>query len=233
LHDEKNLVTRISPKSVAERAVRDAKIYCEQLYNRPAPEIELIATDPTVTTTHIEEHLHSILYGLLKKSIRTTMQHSSLAHSSLPDPSSSRRSLLSSFISSLAPSQSLKSTVGVPPISILIAQGAQDITIKISDRGGGMPMSAMNDSWSYFVYDEAEEAHVEEKEQAERPFGSGVGMSLPAARVIARYFGGDLSFVSMEGHGTDTFLSLYRDDTHLEAFPELNSSLDKKSFILP
>jgi hypothetical protein len=32
LHDEKNLVTRISPKSLAERAVRDAKIYCEKLY---------------------------------------------------------------------------------------------------------------------------------------------------------------------------------------------------------
>jgi pyruvate dehydrogenase kinase 2/3/4 len=151
-------------------------------HSRPAPEIEFIATDSTVTTTHIEEHLHSILYELLKKSIRTTMQHS-LAHSSLPDPSSSRRSLLSSFISSLAPSQS---TAGVPPISILIAQGAQDITIKISDRGGGMPMSAMNDSWSYFVYDKAEEAHGEEKVHAERPFGSGVGMSLPAARVIAR-----------------------------------------------
>jgi len=32
LHDEKNLVTRISPKDVTERALRDAKIYCEQRY---------------------------------------------------------------------------------------------------------------------------------------------------------------------------------------------------------
>ncbi|CAG8504611.1 10561_t:CDS:2 [Paraglomus occultum] len=236
LHDEKkNLVTRISPKDVAERAIRDTRNYCEKLYNHPVPEIQLFTTDPTATTIHIEEHLHSILCELLRNSISTTIRHHSPEFSHY-DPlssihSQSRGSLFSSLLASSSPTQSSKPNPSLPPISILIAQGAQDITIKISDHGGGMPMSVVDDAWSYFVYDDESQSEAD-VERSERPFDCGVGASLPFARVTARYFGGDLSFVSMEGHGTDTFLSLYRDDTCLEAFPESHASLDDSLLLL-
>ena len=51
-----------------------------------------------------------------------------------------------------------------------------------------MPMSAVDDAWSYFVYDDEgqSEADIKEKEHSERAFDCGVGASLPFARVTAR-----------------------------------------------
>ena len=39
---------------------------------------------------------------------------------------------------------------------------------------------------------------------------AGLGYGLPISRSYARYFGGDLNIMSMEGHGTDAFLHLPR-----------------------
>lgn len=36
------------------------------------------------------------------------------------------------------------------------------------------------------------------------------GYGLPISRLYARYFGGDLSIISMEGYGTDAYLHLNR-----------------------
>ena len=39
---------------------------------------------------------------------------------------------------------------------------------------------------------------------------AGLGYGLPISRGYARYFGGDLNIMSMEGFGTDAFLHLPR-----------------------
>ena len=39
---------------------------------------------------------------------------------------------------------------------------------------------------------------------------SGLGYGLPLSRLYARYFGGDLQMVSMEGYGTDCYIHLKR-----------------------
>ena len=39
---------------------------------------------------------------------------------------------------------------------------------------------------------------------------AGLGYGLPISRSYARYFGGDLNIMSMEGYGTDAFLHLPR-----------------------
>ena len=39
---------------------------------------------------------------------------------------------------------------------------------------------------------------------------AGYGVGLPLSRLYARYFGGDLQLLSMEGFGTDVFLHLNR-----------------------
>lgn len=39
---------------------------------------------------------------------------------------------------------------------------------------------------------------------------AGLGYGLPISRSYARYFGGDVSLMSMEGHGTDAFVYLTR-----------------------
>jgi pyruvate dehydrogenase kinase 2/3/4 len=36
-----------------------------------------------------------------------------------------------------------------PPVKVIVAQGKEDITIKISDEGGGIPRSAVPLVWTY------------------------------------------------------------------------------------
>jgi hypothetical protein len=42
-----------------------------------------------------------------------------------------------------------------PPIRVIIAQGGEDVTIKVSDEGGGIPRSGLHRIWTY-MYSTAE-----------------------------------------------------------------------------
>ncbi|KAJ2118682.1 [Pyruvate dehydrogenase (acetyl-transferring)] kinase isozyme 2, partial [Coemansia sp. RSA 921] len=55
-------------------------------------------------------------------------------------------------------------------------------------------------------------------------FGEGDG--LPMVRQIARYFGGDLDLVSMEGVGTDAYLHLSRSRNAMEPGLNLHTLLE-------
>ena len=48
---------------------------------------------------------------------------------------------------------------------------------------------------------------------------AGLGYGLPISRTYARYFGGDLNIMSMEGYGTDAFLHLSRLGNRSEPLP--------------
>ncbi len=132
-----------------------------------------------------------------------------------------------------------------PPIKVVIADGSdnEDVIIKVSDEGGGIPRSNMKRIWSYvsfsgpmwrrgvhepqcdallmlvlFVFfafaalshdqlfttadPEIQEGMVAFNENVDHSIDSplaGLGYGLPISRSYARYFGGDLSIMSMEG----------------------------------
>lgn len=194
LHDEGvNLVQKISPFQIAEKAANDARNVCGKHFNCTAPEVKIIAKDPSVRTTYISEHLHRILFEVLKNSLRATI-----------DTHATSRTL--------------------PPLKVIIVNGGEDVSIKISDEGGGIPISKMSSIWSYkMVSDDSDRLSDvqlgEVKDYLELPL-AGFGHGLPVARLTARYFGGDLNLVSMEGYGTDAYVSLYRDSSYPENFPE-------------
>ena len=48
---------------------------------------------------------------------------------------------------------------------------------------------------------------------------AGLGYGLPISRAYARYFGGDLTLMSMEGFGTDAFVYRSRLGDHDEPLP--------------
>ena len=128
-----------------------------------------------------------------------------------------------------------------PPIKVVIADGSdnEDVIIKVSDEGGGIPRSNMKRIWSYVsfllvfysIYEsnssemhltfwffvlyvhhtkqlfttadpEIQEGMVAFNENVDHSIDSplaGLGYGLPISRSYARYFGGDLSIMSMEG----------------------------------
>lgn len=94
----------------------------------------------------------------------------------------------------------------LPAIRVILADGQEDVSIKISDEGGGIPRSGMAKLWSY-SYSTAEKPQ-QDVYNADQNIMAGYGWGLPLSRVYARYFGGDLQVLSMEGYGTDAYLHL-------------------------
>ena len=89
----------------------------------------------------------------------------------------------------------------------------------MSDEGGGIKRSNMPRVWSYLfttanptilhnLLKDAEMAHLRDFDTAS-PL-AGLGYGLPISRNYARYFNGDLTIMSMEGYGTDSFIYLPR-----------------------
>lgn len=113
----------------------------------------------------------------------------------------------------------------LPPIKVIVSQGDghEDIVIKVSDEGGGIPRSGMKRIWSYFyttyeVDGKADAAgggassalNDDAADFTTATPMAGLGYGLPLSRLYARYFGGDLTIISMEGYGTDAYVHLRR-----------------------
>ncbi|KAJ2825677.1 [Pyruvate dehydrogenase (acetyl-transferring)] kinase isozyme 2 [Coemansia erecta] len=207
-----NLVQIIQPLEIASRAAHDASLICERHYGFPAPVIKIIAPKPNVTTTYVPHHLYSMLFQLLKNALRATVEHHG----------NSRRAS--------------------PVIKLVMSSGDEDVTFKISDEGGGIPLSQVDAIWSYLktTKDPADASKPLPSSADKRNslssitfmqragdlplFGDGDG--LPMVRQIARYFGGDLDLVSMEGVGTDAYLHLSRSRNATEPALDIHTLLD-------
>lgn len=112
------------------------------------------------------------------------------------------------------------------PIRIAICADNRQVTIRISDRGGGMPSEAIDKLWlgafttSMSTPDSLDTHFDPELEQRWRskeiqgwqsPI-SGRGMGLRLCRLYARYLGGSLQVINMPGLGLDVYLHLTRMD---------------------
>lgn len=91
-----------------------------------------------------------------------------------------------------------------PPIEITLVRGKEDISVKMSDRGGGIPRSQIDQLFKY-MYSTAPQPS---KSDAHTVPLAGYGYGLPISRLYARYFHGDLTLISCEGHGTDAVIYL-------------------------
>ncbi|PYI13218.1 alpha-ketoacid dehydrogenase kinase [Aspergillus japonicus CBS 114.51] len=105
---------------------------------------------------------------------------------------------------------------------------AQCITIRIRDRGGGIPPEVLPNIWSYSftTFSEYDDHHggseSNEGMEALNTIAStsggganghlssiaGLGYGLPLSRAYAEYFGGSIAIQSLWGWGTDVYLTL-------------------------
>lgn len=78
------------------------------------------------------------------------------------------------------------------------------MVIKVSDEGGGIQRSNMKKIWSYLFTTadpKIQEGMMTFNDEVDHSVDSplaGLGYGLPISRSYARYFGGDLSIMSME-----------------------------------
>ncbi|XP_055818508.1 pyruvate dehydrogenase (acetyl-transferring) kinase, mitochondrial isoform X2 [Solanum dulcamara] len=183
--------TKMSPLEVARTASEDARSICLREYGS-APNVNIYG-DPNFTFPYVPTHLHLMVFELVKNSLRAVEER---------------------FVDS---------DKVAPPIRIIVADGLEDVTIKVSDEGGGIPRSGLPKIFTY-LYSTArnpldEHSDLETTDVATVSTLAGYGYGLPISRLYARYFGGDLQIISMEGYGTDAYLHLSRLGDSQEPLP--------------
>lgn len=108
-----------------------------------------------------------------------------------------------------------------PPVHVQVVLGKEDLTVKVSDHGGGVPLRKIDRLFTY-TYSTAPRPRTDVSRAA--PL-AGYGYGLPISRLYARYFQGDLKLYSMEGFGTDAILYIRALSTEsIERLPVYNKS---------
>uniref|UniRef100_A0A671DMJ9 Protein-serine/threonine kinase n=1 Tax=Rhinolophus ferrumequinum TaxID=59479 RepID=A0A671DMJ9_RHIFE len=108
-----------------------------------------------------------------------------------------------------------------PPIQVRITLGNEDLTVKMSDRGGGVPLRKIDRLFNY-MYSTAPRPRVETSRAV--PL-AGFGYGLPISRLYAQYFQGDLKLYSLEGYGTDAVIYIKALSTEsIERLPVYNKA---------
>jgi pyruvate dehydrogenase kinase 2/3/4 len=208
------ICSQASPYEIVKRAIDDASFMCNRKYG-DAPDVivtgRLDQTFPYVPT-HLRTYISKRVYFMID-----------YIYSCLPHAS---KQISLDYILLELLKNSMRATVdwhGIdgdfPPIRVVIADGDdnEDVIIKVSDEGGGIPRSNIKKIWSYLFTTAdptIQQGMILASSQADdhaidSPL-AGLGYGLPISRSYCRYFGGDLSIMSLEGHGTDAFVYLAR-----------------------
>jgi len=130
-----------------------------------------------VTIVYIPAHLYHIVFELLKNSLRATVERHGF------------------------------NVTEYPPVCVHIVKGIEDLTILISDLGGGVPRSKLSHLFHY-MYSTAPKPQSDSNLDAKITPIAGLGYGLPIARLYAKYFQGNLSLASVEGLGTWAYISI-------------------------
>lgn len=160
------------------------------------------------TFPYVLSHLEYIIGELLRNSVQAVMEHHR------------------------------KTKTTPPPIEVLICEASQQVVIRISDQGGGIPREILPYLWS-FNKGPRSAARLESLGQVPslaatmqevqlpttgeparkskdsslstlttRPPSLRLGMGLPMSKVYAEYWAGGLELHSLEGYGVDAFLQI-------------------------
>lgn len=176
------ICTKTNVRELAQEAIENARFVCEDHYGLfDAPKVRLVCP-ADLNFMYVPGHLSHMLFETLKNSLRAVVE----THGAEKEE--------------------------FPVTDVIISEGREDITIKISDEGGGIPRSAIPLVWTYMYTTVDQTPNLDpdfNKSDFKAPM-AGFGYGLPISRLYARYFGGDLKLISMEGYGTDVYLHLNR-----------------------
>ncbi|CAH8450303.1 unnamed protein product [Schistosoma mattheei] len=214
LNKHRRYVGSIDPdcnvREILDDAYEDAKFLCEHYYSA-APEMKVrVHSSDNAKIEFV--YVPSHLYHILFELLKNAMRAVVEQHSRADQ---------------------------LPPIKVLIATGQENVAIKISDLGGGIPRSQMDLVFNY-TYTTAGQAkrcgetsllsmEPRPPDQGTSAPMAGYGYGLPLSRLYAKYFNGDLILSSVEGYGTDAIVYLKRNAAEAdELLPVFNRTSAKQ-----
>ncbi|XP_046724006.1 pyruvate dehydrogenase kinase, isozyme 3b isoform X2 [Silurus meridionalis] len=202
-HAHPKHIGSIDPNCNVVEVVRDAyetaKMLCEQYY-MTAPELHIQefnckTPNKPIQAVYVPSHLFHMLFELFKNSMRATVE----LHEN--------------------------NTEGLPPVKALVTLGKEDLSIKMSDSGGGVPLRKIDRLFNY-MYSTAPTPVLNQNSSQNAAPLAGFGYGLPISRLYARYFQGDLCLYSIEGIGTHAVIYLKAlSSESFERLPIFNKSV--------
>lgn len=188
------ICTDANVHDIVQEAIENARFVCEEHYALlRGPPVQLICPR-SLTFAYVPGHLSHIVFELLKNSLRAVVERFG--------------------------ADAEDRGVAYPSIKVIVVEGSEDITIKISDEGGGIPRRSVPLVWTY-MYTTMSGQSIDQDYHAgdfQAPM-AGFGYGLPLSRLYARYFGGDLRLISMDGFGTDVYIHLNKLSSSCEPLP--------------
>ncbi|CAG1975670.1 unnamed protein product [Fusarium graminearum] len=211
--------TALRPAQIVESCAGFVADICELRYGvRP---LLYIRGEPDTTFAFVPMHLEYIVTELLKNAFRATIENRSnepVIVTIAPEPALPKESSTSTTSPSAENKQSDTNSDGIRPLN----DNAPGVTIRIRDRGGGIPPEVTPNIWSYSfttfsddVDDFPGDANGNDGGLSAISTAStggssiaGLGYGLPLSRAYAEYFGGGIAVQSLYGWGTDVYLRL-------------------------
>ncbi|CAF0880866.1 unnamed protein product [Rotaria sp. Silwood1] len=178
----------IDPHCYVQDSIKDAyenaQFLCEGYYLK-SPSLEIrsvntISPDEPICIAYVPSHLYHIMFELFKNSMRATVEYA----------------------------ESRKESNTLPPIIVDIVKAKEDLTIRISDRGGGIPRSKVDKIFRYMYSTAPRPVSLTDSQHSGPVPLAGFGYGLPISRLYARYFNGDMEIHSIDGYGTDAYVYL-------------------------
>jgi pyruvate dehydrogenase kinase 2/3/4 len=170
-------------KDILQDAYDNAKFLSDQYY-LCSPEIEfeehnIVEKGKKVELVYVPSHLYHIAFELYKNAMRAVIEFHG------------------------------DGARDFPKLKTLIVKGKEDISIRITDFGGGLSYRGVSQIWKY-MYSTAPRPSISSdvySTQSSAPL-AGYGYGLPLSRLYARYFNGDLTISSVDGLTTDAYIYL-------------------------
>ena len=168
---------------VLEDAYSNAKFLCDQ-YSLCSPDIEfvcenIVEKEKPIELVYVPSHLYHMAFELYKNAMRAVIEYHGQASKSYPK------------------------------IKTLVVKGNEDLSIRITDFGGGIPHSKIPLVFRY-MYSSAPRPAISSDAYSTTSTAplAGYGYGLPLSKLYARYFNGDLQLSSIDGHSTDAYIYL-------------------------
>ena len=153
------ICTKTNVRELAQEAIENARFVCEDHYGLFEAPKVQLICNPDISFMYVPGHLSHMLFETLKNSLRAVVE--------------TRGQDKEDF----------------PVTKVIVAEGQEDITIKITDEGGGIPRSAIPLVWTYmYTTMEGQGLNQDFSDTDFKAPMAGFGYGLPLSRLVCLIF---------------------------------------------